>query len=40
MLLSYEYDSVGSTSAELAAIQRTDLARWEKSIMATGIQLD
>lgn len=39
-LLSYGYDPVGSTSAELAAIQRTDLARWEKPIKATGIQLD
>jgi hypothetical protein len=31
---------VGSTSAELAAAQRADLARWEKPIKATGISLD
>lgn len=34
------YDPVGSTSAELAATQRADLARWEKPIKATGILLD
>jgi tripartite-type tricarboxylate transporter receptor subunit TctC len=34
------YDPVGSTSAELAAAQRADLARWEKPIKATGVQLD
>jgi tripartite-type tricarboxylate transporter receptor subunit TctC len=34
------YEPVGSTSAELAAIQRADLARWEKPIKATGISLD
>ncbi|MEJ7929132.1 tripartite tricarboxylate transporter substrate-binding protein [Ramlibacter sp. AN1015] len=34
------YETVGSTSAELAAEQRKDLARWEKPIKATGIQLD
>lgn len=34
------YDPVGSTSAQLAAAQRTDLARWEKPIKATGVQLD
>jgi len=34
------YIPVGSTSAELAAAQRADLARWEKPIKATGIQLD
>lgn len=34
------YLPVGSTSAELAAAQRTDLARWEKPIKATGVQLD
>lgn len=39
-LLSLGYDPVGSTSAELAATQRADLARWEKPIKATGIQLD
>jgi tripartite-type tricarboxylate transporter receptor subunit TctC len=34
------YEPVGSTSAELAAAQRADLARWEKPIKATGISLD
>lgn len=34
------YEPVGSTSAELAAAQRADLARWEKPIKATGVQLD
>jgi tripartite-type tricarboxylate transporter receptor subunit TctC len=34
------YEPVGSSSAELAAAQRADLARWEKPIKATGIQLD
>jgi tripartite-type tricarboxylate transporter receptor subunit TctC len=34
------YDPVGSTSAELAAAQRADLARWEKPIKATGVTLD
>lgn len=34
------YDPVGSTSAELAAAQRADLARWEKPIKATGVSLD
>lgn len=34
------YDPVGSGSAELAAAQRADLARWEKPIKATGVQLD
>ena len=39
-LLKLGYDPVGSTSAELAAAQRADLARWEKPIKATGIRLD
>jgi len=34
------YDPVGSTSAELAAAQRADFARWEKPIKATGVSLD
>ena len=34
------YEPVGSTSAELAAAQRADLARWEKPIKSTGITLD
>lgn len=38
--LKLGYEPVGSTSAELAAAQRADLARWEKPIKATGVQLD
>ena len=34
------YEAVGSTSTELAAAQRADLARWEKPIKATGVVLD
>jgi tripartite-type tricarboxylate transporter receptor subunit TctC len=34
------YDPIGSGSAELAAAQRADLARWEKPIKATGVSLD
>jgi tripartite-type tricarboxylate transporter receptor subunit TctC len=34
------YDPIGSNSAELAAAQKADLARWEKPIKATGVQLD
>lgn len=33
-------EPVGSTSAELAAEQKADLARWEKPIKATGVALD
>lgn len=39
-LLSLGYEPVGLTSAELATIQRADMARWEKPIKATGISLD
>lgn len=38
--LKLGYDPIGSTSAELAAAQRADLARWEKPIKATGVSLD
>jgi len=34
------YEPIGSNSADLAAAQKADLARWEKPIKATGIQLD
>jgi tripartite-type tricarboxylate transporter receptor subunit TctC len=34
------YEPIGSSSAELAAAQRADLARWEKPIKATGVALD
>lgn len=33
-------EPVGTSSLELAAVQKADLARWEKPIKATGIQLD
>jgi tripartite-type tricarboxylate transporter receptor subunit TctC len=39
-MLKLGYETVGSTSAELAATQRADLARWEKPIKATGITLE
>jgi tripartite-type tricarboxylate transporter receptor subunit TctC len=39
-LVRLGYDPVGSSSTELAAQQRIDLARWEKPIKATGVQLD
>jgi tripartite-type tricarboxylate transporter receptor subunit TctC len=34
------YDVTATTGAELANIQRADLARWEKPIKSTGIALD
>jgi len=34
------YEVIGSNSSDLAAAQRADLARWEKPIKATGVQLD
>jgi tripartite-type tricarboxylate transporter receptor subunit TctC len=34
------YDPIGSGSADLASAQKADLARWEKPIKATGVQLD
>ena len=39
-LVKLGYEPVGSTSTELAAAQRADLARWEKPIKATGVSLD
>ena len=39
-LLRLGYDPVGSTSTELANAQRSDLARWEKPIKATGVTLE
>ena len=39
-LIKLGNEPVGSTSAELAAEQKADFARWEKPIKATGIQLD
>jgi tripartite-type tricarboxylate transporter receptor subunit TctC len=34
------YEPIGSTSAQLAAAQRADLARWEKPIKAAGVTLE
>src|SRR3990167_4523409 len=39
-LIEQGYAPVGSTPAELAAAQATDLQRWAGPIKATGIQLD
>ena len=39
-LVKLGYDPIGSGSTELAAAQKADLARWEKPIKATGVQLD
>lgn len=39
-LIKLGNEPIGSTSLELAAIQKIDLARWEKPIKATGISLD
>ena len=34
------FDVTGTTSEQLAAIQRSDLSKWEKPIKATGFQAD
>ena len=34
------YEATGTSSAELAAIQKADFQRWEKPIKATGVLLD
>ena len=39
-LIKLGNEPVGSSSLELAAEQKADLARWEKPIKATGISLD
>jgi tripartite-type tricarboxylate transporter receptor subunit TctC len=39
-MLKLGYEPIGSSSADLAKAQKTDLARWEKPIKATGVQLD
>jgi len=39
-LLKLGYEPIGSNSADLATAQKADLARWEKPIKATGVQLD
>ncbi|PVE06813.1 hypothetical protein B472_10995 [Limnohabitans sp. Rim28] len=39
-MIKLGYEVIGSNSNDLAAAQRADLARWEKPIKATGVQLD
>jgi tripartite-type tricarboxylate transporter receptor subunit TctC len=39
-LIKLGYEPIGSNGADLAAAQKADLARWEKPIKATGVQLD
>ena len=39
-MLKLGYEAIGSNSADLAAVQKADLTRWEKPIKATGVQLD
>ena len=38
--LALGYEPIGSTSQQLAAAQRADLARWEKPIKAAGVTLE
>lgn len=38
--LALGYEPIGSTSQQLAAAQRVDLARWEKPIKAAGVTLE
>jgi len=39
-LIALGYEPIGSTSQQLAAAQRADLARWEKPIKAAGVTLE
>jgi len=39
-LIKLGYEPIGSNGTDLAAAQKADLARWEKPIKATGVQLD
>jgi tripartite-type tricarboxylate transporter receptor subunit TctC len=39
-MIKLGYEPIGSNSADLAAAQKSDLARWERPIKATGVQLD
>ena len=39
-MIKLGYEPIGSNSADLSAAQKSDLARWEKPIKATGVQLD
>jgi tripartite-type tricarboxylate transporter receptor subunit TctC len=33
-------EPIGSTPEQLAAVQKADLAKWEKPVKATGYQAD
>ena len=39
-LIKLGYEPIGSNGVDLATAQKVDLARWEKPIKATGVQLD
>ncbi len=39
-MIKLGFEPIGSSSAELAAVQKADLARWEKPIKSTGVSLD
>jgi len=39
-LIKLGYEPIGSNGADLSVAQKVDLARWEKPIKATGVQLD
>jgi tripartite-type tricarboxylate transporter receptor subunit TctC len=39
-LSSMGFDVIGSTPEQLAAVQKSDLNKWEKPIKATGFQAD
>lgn len=39
-LIKLGYEPIGSSAAELAQAQKADLARWEKPIKSSGVQLD
>lgn len=39
-LIKLGYEPIGSNGTDLAAAQKVDLARWEKPIKATGVQLE
>lgn len=39
-LVKLGYEPIGSNGVDLAAAQKADLARWERPIKATGVQLD
>ena len=39
-LIKLGYEPIGSNGADLASAQKADLARWEKPIKSTGVQLE